>query len=255
MPAKARDYEKIFKKFGSAISEKYDCGRICAPLNKGEPICCSTQHAVPIVTTEEWQLLRRRTDMWHRFKAYDASTREIVKELSDTCRAIECKGAANCERHNRSLACRSFPFFPYFTRERDLIGMSYYWSFEDRCWVISNLQIVEENFIKELIATYEYLFSKDEDEEDAFVEQSASMRRVFSRQNRIIPVIGRDGGYFKVMPKSGGKIMPAKLSQFKSHGPFVSDKAYKAEIKELGGDPKGKTLSPDWSIKDWWNHD
>ncbi len=254
MVAKARDYEKIFKKFGSAISEKYDCGRMCAPLNKGEPVCCSTQHAVPIVTREEWQLLRRRTKMWHKFTPYDASTREIVAELSSDCRAIECKGAAKCERHNRTLACRSFPFFPYFTRERELVGLSYYWSFEDRCWVISNLKIVDQTFIQEMIVNYEYLFSKDDDEEDAFVEQSASMRRVFSRQNRSIPLIGRDGGYFKVLPKSGGKIVPAKLKDFKKHGPFVSDRAYRAEIKECEGNPEGKTLKPDWSIKDWWNY-
>ena len=56
-------------------------------------------------------------------------------------------------------------------------------------------------------------------------------------------------------PKSGGKVVPAKPSDFKPHGPFVSDKAYREEIKLEGGNPKGKSLTPDWSIKDWWNYE
>jgi len=255
MTAKARDYDKIYRRFGASISGAYDCGRMCAPLNGGEPVCCTTGHAVPIVTTEEWKLLKKRTDLWSKFTPYDAATRDIVDDLPDNCRAVECKGAAQCERQNRSLACRAFPFFPYFTKEKELVGMAYYWLFEDRCWVISNLHIVEQAYIKEFIASYEYLFSKDEDELEAFLEQSVSARRVFSRWNRPIPLIGRDGGYFKVLPKQGGKIVPAKVKEFKPLGPFVSDKAYRAEIEMEGGDPKGKTLNPDWSIKDWWAHD
>ncbi len=255
MVAKARDYEKIYRKFGSSISEKYDCGRICAPLNGGQPVCCTTDHAVPIVTNHEWKLLQKRTDLWYKLKPKDKAAKEIVADLPDNCRAVECKGAAHCERHNRTLACRAFPFFPYFTKEKELIGLSYYWLFEDRCWVISNLQIVDQAFIDEFIWTYEYLFSKDDDELEAFLEQSQSMRKVFSRWNRPIPIIARDGSLLKVLPKSKGKIVPAKLSDFKKHGPFKSDKAYRDEIKLEGGKAKGKTLNPDWSIKDWWNHD
>ena len=255
MVAKERDYEKIYRRFGAAISEEYDCGRICAPLNGGQPVCCTTDHAVPVVTNHEWRLLNKRTDLWFKFKPHDAVSQQIVDDLPSTCRAVECKGAAHCERHNRTLACRAFPFFPYFTKEKELVGLSYYWAFEDRCWVISNFQIVEENYIKEFISTYEFLFRKDDDELEAFLEQSQNMRRVFSRWNRIIPIIGRDGGYFKVLPKSGGKVVPAKLSEFETHGPFKSDKAYREEIEAEGGDPKGKTLNPDWSIKDWWNHE
>ena len=255
MVAKEKHYEKIYRKFGSSISEAYDCGRICAPLNGGQPVCCTTDHAVPVVTNHEWRVLKKRTDLWSKFKPKDAVARQIVDDLPSTCRAVECKGAAFCERDNRSLACRAFPFFPYFTKDKELVGMSYYWTFEDRCWVMSNFQIVEAKFIKEFISTYEFLFKKDDDELEAFLEQSANMRRVFSRKNQVIPIIGRDGGYLKVLPKTGGKVVPAKLSDFKKHGPFVSDKAYRKEIKAEGGNPKGKTLEPDWSIKDWWNHD
>ena len=46
---------------------RFDCGRKCAPLNNGEPVCCSTQNAVPVVHKVEFELLKRRTDLWSKF--------------------------------------------------------------------------------------------------------------------------------------------------------------------------------------------
>jgi hypothetical protein len=57
------------------------------------------------------------------------------------------------------------------------------------------------------------------------------MRRVFSRQKRIIPLIGRDGGFFKVLPKSG-RIVPADPRRFPKHGPYRSARAFAKAVKE-----------------------
>lgn len=252
MSLTAKDFKKIYRKFDASISEAYDCGRMCAPLNGGEPVCCSTDNAIPVVEKSEWSLLRGRTDLWSKFEPFDAVSKQIVDELADTCCAIECKGASHCERHNRTIACRAFPFFPYFTREREIVGLACYWTFEDRCWMISNLQVVEKPFVDELIAAYEYMFLRDEDERQAYIDQGASARRVFSRWKRPIPLIGRDGSFNKVLPNSGGKIVAAEVSDFKPHQNFSSDEAYRDAIEEWGGDPRGKTLNPDWSIKQWW---
>ena len=102
---------------------RFDCGRKCAPLNGGEPVCCSTQNAVPVVHKVEFDLLKSRTDLWSKFKPYDYATRQIVAELTSDCTAIHCKGARFCERDNRTIACRGFPFFPYLTRERQFVGI------------------------------------------------------------------------------------------------------------------------------------
>lgn len=253
MALKEKHFEQIHKKFGSSISEKYDCGRICAPLNGGEPVCCSTDNAIPVVEKSEWRLLRKKTDLWHRFKPFDADSRKIVEELSTSSCAIECKGAALCERQHRTVACRSFPFFPYFNKAQEIVGVSYYWIFEDRCWVISNLKIVEQKFVNELIEAYALTFKHDEDEREAFVDQSVSMRRVFSRWKRPIPVIGLDGKLYKVLPKSDGALLPATYDDFPPHEVFASDKNYRKEIEAYGYEPKKHTLKPDWSIKEWWN--
>src|SRR3546814_9638385 len=79
-------------------------------------------------------------------------------------------------------------------------------SYLDRCLIISNMQVVERSFVEQMIATFERIFKLDENEFETMKDHSASMRRVFSRYKKFIPVIGRDGGYFKVMPHSDGRL-------------------------------------------------
>jgi len=237
MPPKPRvlpeHFAELYRRFQASIS-RHDCGRWCAPLNGGSPICCSTQDAVPVVHRSEWKLLKSRSDLWRPFKPYDANTRQIVDSLHSSNCAIECKGAAFCERDNRSLACRAFPFFPYIDRKGDFIGLSYYWDFEDRCWVISNMQIVESGFRHEFVAAFEYLFSVDPEEYDTYKQHSATMRRVFSRRRMPIPLIGREGGLFKIMPKTA-KLLPITAAQLPKFGPYKSARAYARAVREAEG--------------------
>ncbi|MEG9861221.1 MAG: hypothetical protein V6Z81_01750 [Parvularculales bacterium] len=244
MTLKPEDFSRIYEMFGSAISRRHDCGQFCAPLNGGTPVCCDTGNAIPVVDKAEWHLLKSRTDLWRRFKPFDAASREVVDDLASVCRAIECKGAAFCERENRSLACRAFPFFPYFTKQKELVGLSYYWTFADRCWVMSNLHIVEPRFVRELITAYEYMFARDDDERDAFINQSVSIRRIFSRRRKSFPVIGREGEWFQVPPHSGGQLKPITSSRYKAHAPFTSQSTYRAAIREAGGNPDTSPALP-----------
>ena len=97
-------------------------------------------------------------------------------------------------------------------------------------------------------------FSGVRDEQEAFVDQSVSMRRVFSRWKRPIPIIGLDGSLFKILPKSDGTLHPAKYSDFPPHKVFASDKNYREEIEAYGYEVEDHhTLKPDWSVKEWWN--
>lgn len=236
------DFAAVFDRFQASVS-RFDCGRFCAPLNDGEPVCCSTKNAIPIVDKTEFQLLKSRSDLWRPFKPYDANSRQIVAELHKSCAAIECKGAKHCERDNRSMACRAFPFYPYFTRAGEMIGLATYWTFEDRCWLISNMQVVERDFVREFIAAYDYIFARDPDELKAMKSQSANHRRTFSRRNEAIALIGRDGGFFKVLPRSG-RIVPLKADKLPRYGAYVSRAAYRKAAKQAGGDPANATQVP-----------
>lgn len=234
------DFKTVYDRFQANIS-RFDCGRFCAPLNNGQPVCCDTAHAIPVVDKPEFQLLKSRTDLWSRFKPHDAIARKIVAELHKDCVAVECKGARFCERDNRTLACRAFPFYPYFTRTGELLGLGTYWIFADRCWLISNMQVVEREFVEEFIAAYEYVFARDEAERDAMKNHSANHRRIATRNNQPILLIGRTGGFLKIMPRTH-QVRPATEKDLIRSGPYKNRRAYAAAVKEAGG--KIPTPSP-----------
>jgi hypothetical protein len=243
----AKDFASLYKQYNANLAF-VDCGRKCAPLNNGQPVCCTTENAIPVVDKAEFELLKSRTDLWYKYKPNDAVSRKIVKELNSNACAIECKGAAFCERDNRTIACRSFPFYPYLDRAGNFIGLTYYWDFEDRCWIISNMQVVERKFVDEMVAAFERIFKLDPDEYDTMKSHSATMRRVFTRQGKIIPIIHRDGGYFKIKPGSAGMLTPCTPDDFKKFGPYKSETAYIKAVKAAGGTlgpaPKRGYLAP-----------
>ncbi len=217
MTASARDYAAVYSGFQAPISKIYNCGAKCAPLNGGVPVCCDTGHAIPIVEKSEYALLKTRTQMWKPFVARTPDQKSEIADLkgSESC-AVECRGAEFCERDNRSLACRSFPFFPYFDAEKNLVGLAHYWSFEGLCWVIHNLTIVEKPFVDQFMAMHEFMFKKDEDWRTTYVAHSAAMRRVYSRRGDKFPVIMRDSTYRWVLPQLGGKMVPATKKELQS---------------------------------------
>lgn len=228
------DFKTVYDRFQANVS-RFDCGRFCAPLNQGQPVCCDTGHAIPVVDKPEFELLKSRTDLWRRFKPQDANARQIVADLHKGCMAVECKGARFCERDNRTLACRAFPFYPYFNREGELLGLGTYWIFADRCWLISNMQVVERGFVREFIAAYEYVFQRDTEELDAMKRHSASHRRIATRTKQPIFLIGREGGYLKIMPRTH-EVRKASEKELVKTGPYKNPRAYAKAVKEAGGE-------------------
>jgi hypothetical protein len=213
-------YEALYAGFNAPIS-RFDCGTKCAPHNGGEPVCCNTKFAIPVSTIEEWTFLKSRSTMWHSYKPRDEAERKVKEALPRYCKMMECNGAARCERDNRALSCRAFPFFPYVTKQYEFVGLTYYWAYEPTCWVISNLQIVDKDFVFEFISTFEYIFRMVTEELEIFRDHSASMRRVFSRRGKNIPLIGRDAKYYEVIPKTGER-QPAKVEAFEKYGVYIT---------------------------------
>lgn len=213
-------YASIFKDFTASVVP-VDCGEKCRHLNDGIPICCDTDHAVPVMDRSEFKLLRSRSKLWRMYKPSTPDGKEIVDSLHHECVAAVCKGAAFCERDNRSLSCRAFPFFPFISKDDEFLGLAHYWDFEDRCWVISNMQMVTPEFIDEFHATYDLLFSEKPDEKDVFKDFSTNMRRVFSRKRRSIFVIERDHNFLEIKPKGKGmaKVSGDALPKFDPYNP------------------------------------
>ena len=191
----------LYANFRSPISE-FDCGKKCAPYNEnGVPFCCDTHHAIPTAYDEEWEYLQVNTDLWHPWESKNPQETERLRaETPNGQVLIACQGHQHCQRGFRALSCRSFPFFPYITGGGEFTGLSYYWDFEDRCWVISNLQVVQPQYRQEFISTYDVIFERFPEERENFLHHSRIMRQAFDKRNRAIPLLHRNGENYKVSP-------------------------------------------------------
>ncbi len=222
------DYADLYARFDAPIAD-LDCGQFCALYNtrgkQGQsrgPFCCDTYHAVPTVYQDEWEYLQENTDLWHSWQGRTpAETRRVQDETPEGMLLVECLGYQHCQRNFRSFTCRTFPFFPYITRDDWFIGMTYYWQFEYACWVISNLQVVTPQYRQQFFAAYDELFERYPQEREGYRLLSSSMRRVFSRWGRSVPILHRDGNAYQVTPKNG-KLRQVEAESFPKHGVYKS---------------------------------
>ncbi|MGE5223550.1 MAG: hypothetical protein ACM3PY_14025 [Omnitrophica WOR_2 bacterium] len=213
-------FSELYSRFQSPIS-KLDCGKKCAPYNEnGVPFCCDTRHAVPTAYQAEWEYLQASTDLWRPWQSSDPEeTRRLRQQTPAGQTLIACQGHLLCQRGFRSLTCRAFPFFPYINPQSMFIGLSYYWEYEDRCWVISNLEAVTPAYRAEFFDAYDQLFIEMPDEKENFRHHSAVMRRIFSRRHRTIPLLHRNGKAYKISPGSG-RMRCVSTAQLPKFGPY-----------------------------------
>jgi len=215
------NYAQLHARFNAPISE-FNCGDRCAPHNeKGVPFCCDLGHAIPTAYEGEWDYLRKNTDLWRLWEADNPKeTRRLQAQAPEGQVLVACLGHELCQREFRSMTCRSFPFFPYLNWQGEFLGLSYYWEYEDRCWIISNLHVVSPKYRSEFVAVYDEIFEKIPDERDNFRSFSENMRRVFGRRRRTIPLLHRNGWTYKVTPGTGRmrRIPVEKLPLF---GPYA----------------------------------
>ena len=213
-------FRALYADFQSPINA-LNCGEKCAPYNEyGVPFCCDTRHAVPTAYQSEWSYLVENTDLWHLWQGETTTeTHRLQQDTPPGQVLIECLGHSRCQRAYRSLTCRAFPFFPYFTSQASFIGLSYYWEYEDRCWVISNLQAVSPIYRDEFIWAYEKVFERYPDEHQTFYSHSAEMRRVFQAHRRAIPLLHRNGGVYKVTPHNE-RLRRTSPDQLPIFGPY-----------------------------------
>lgn len=216
----AEEFAGLYACFHAPLAS-LDCGQRCAPYNEGgAPFCCDTRHAVPAAYQAEWSYLQANTDLWHLWEGRTMGETEQLEALAPEGQVlIACLGYQLCQRDFRSLTCRAFPFFPYLTRQGQFIGLSVYWEYEECCWVINNLQVVSRAFREEFIQTFDQLFARLPGELEVFRQFSARMRRVFGKRHSIIPLLHRNGGFYKISPRDGRR-RRASPEKFRKYGPY-----------------------------------
>jgi len=227
---KPEEIRALYSGFDTPIAG-LDCGQMCAPHNpSGKPFCCDICQAVPAAYKSEWRALGPVTDLWHVWRGDEcdmddgdenpASHRAQVKsETPAGMLLLACLGPQACERENRLLSCRQFPFFPYVTSDYRFLGLAYDWEFESACWVLSNLGRVTDAYREGFVRTYDRLFTLFQDEFDSYAVRSEEMREHFAAQRRRIPILHRDGGYRLVSPASE-RLCRVEESQLPCFGPY-----------------------------------
>jgi hypothetical protein len=215
------EFAVLYTQFQSSISS-LDCGSKCSPYNEnGVPFCCDPAHAVPTAYEPEWVYLQENTDLWRPWQAEDSGDAESLQEdTPDGQVLISCQGHKRCQRGFRSITCRAFPFFPYITSQGDFIGLSVYWEYEDRCWVISNLQAVQSNYRAEFSAIYDTIFERFPAEKENFARQSELMRQTFASQRRSIPLLHRNGDSYKISAVTE-RLRRTPLHKMPKFGPYA----------------------------------
>jgi hypothetical protein len=216
----AAEFAQIYARFQSPIT-RLDCGRRCSPYNEnGVPFCCDTDHAVPTAYQAEWVYLQENTDLWQPWQPnVEQDAKELRESTPDGQVLIACRGHQHCQRGFRSITCRAFPFFPYLTSQGEFIGLSYYWEYEDRCWVISNLNQMQPEYLAEFVAAYELIFKKLPGEKENFVWYSAHTRESYARKGRSVPLLHRNGGVYKVAAASE-RMRRTTLDRLPKFGPY-----------------------------------
>lgn len=218
------DFQKLYSRFGSPTTS-LDCGKICSLHNpSGKPFCCDICHAVPVAYKPEWDFLKKHTSLWHIWCGDEceedpSDPTALLEETPEHLLLLSCKGPLQCERDFRAVSCRQFPFFPYITSDYRFMGLAHDWEFESKCWILSHLDRVTDEYRSEFIHTFDLLFSYWMDDLDSYVELSQEVREHYTSIRRRIPLLHRNGRNYLVSPVNE-KMTLANLSLLKPHDPY-----------------------------------
>lgn len=204
---KPENFEELYRDFQSAPAV-FDCGKKCAPFNEGVPFCCDTGWVVPIAYAPEWKFLEKRSRLWHEFRPRNPDEFTLYDEIDHRENVfIECRGVKHCERHNRSVSCRTFPYEPYFDNGGNLLGLVFNRTLEGKCYMVDRHRVVTKAFIRSFLRFFERMFQLLPSEKELYMEESRVYRQKMSRRKKPVVVLTPDGP-FQAAYRGGKLIKP-----------------------------------------------
>jgi hypothetical protein len=166
---------------------KFDCGTLCAPGNGGVPVCCHAPSILPVLYKAELALLQKRSELWRQHVPTGADAPLLQAARKCDVFAV-CKGHTQCERDNRALACRTFPFEPYLDHDGHFVGIVFAYDMAHLCPLITSAHEIEADFVTQCCAMWRQLFASDDDERRFYAGLSCTLRRQFGRRGEACPV-------------------------------------------------------------------
>jgi hypothetical protein len=156
---------------------KLDCGTLCKSQNNGVPFCCDVSNAIPLLYKKEFRLFKSRTNLWNVWKPGNKKDAKLLEDLASDIIFCECRGVKFCERENRSISCRTFPFEPYFDKRELMVGLVFNYDFIGKCPLTTKKNYIPQSTIDQHFNFWLEFTSMKEDELDCYVENSKTLRR------------------------------------------------------------------------------
>ncbi len=195
----------------------FDCGTRCGPTNGGLPVCCGQETTVPVLYEQELAFLAERTKLWTRWQPLSWFDGSVDTTATEGEVLAFCKGVQHCERDNRSIVCRTFPFDPYTTNDGEILGLVYNRVLGERCWLHDRHGLIRGDFVRQNLAYWHLLFDRLPSEAQAFVRASAQLRRHHGR-NHLPLLVLRPEGIFEAPTREGAR--PLRLVAPLEGAPF-----------------------------------
>jgi hypothetical protein len=212
-------FQELYRDFGMPLAG-IDCGTKCGPYNDyGVPVCCDIHRVIPSAFELEWSFLQENTDLWQPWSSSGNHAQELEGELQEGQVLLQCKGYQECQREFRTLTCRAFPFFPFLDKKGRFIGIAYYPDFRQECWIISNLDLVSQNFKEAFQRTFQRVFGLYPEFERNFKDYCAYLRDQAAEQNEEIILLGFSGEVYSFHPGTE-QLFQVEYRELAAFGPF-----------------------------------
>ena len=214
-----RVFRELYSGFEVSLC-KVDCGLKCGPYNDyGVPICCDIHQVIPSAFDLEWRYLKENTDLWQPWSSTDQYNEELEEEILDGQVLLQCKGHQECQREFRTLTCRAFPFYPYLDSAGKFLGMSYYPEFRFGCWIISNLDMVDQSFKTAFQWAFQRVFELYPDYCQNYIDYSGYERQKAAEESEMVVLLDFTGSVHLIDPLTE-KEYPVQYKDLMAYGPY-----------------------------------
>ena len=212
-------FRDLYNGFDMPLCE-IDCGSKCGPHNDfGVPICCDITQVIPSAFDLEWCYLKDNSDLWQPWSSADQYAEELEEEILDGQVLLQCKGYQECQREFRALTCRAFPFYPYLDSAGAFLGLSYYPEFRFGCWIISNLDRVDQSYKTAFQWVFQRIFELYPDYRQNYIDYSDYERQKAAEESEMVVLVGFSGDVHLIDPRTEDQY-PVQYKDLKAYGPF-----------------------------------
>lgn len=149
-------FQKIYDMLDKADPLSYDCGELCgAACCRSDSFCDSLEPCIYLLPGEKEYLESVGADM--EIMEEPSGDQSLQGSCGNKVFTAVCRGPETCERRSRPIQCRSFPLWPYFTDDGELILSYYDGELPYVCPLIYDSRKLRADFVKAVFNAWEIL--------------------------------------------------------------------------------------------------